>query len=156
MPIEPIKNNPVALRYFMGEQIYVFKPKQTDNSIDFLGSNNKQIVMLVQDVDNDYLSATAEDMFVKLLAAVKLNMQDVAIINTAKQSANWSLIKDKLNPLKVILWGVAPTFINLNVDKYSVQQASGLGVLYADGLDTITTNVELKRQLWEALQKMFL
>lgn len=156
MSIEPIKNNPNALSYFMGEQIYVFKPKQTDNSIDFLGSNNKQIVMLVHDVSNDYLSTTAEDMFVKLLAAVKLNMQDVAIINTAKQVADWEIIREKLNPQKVILWGVEPAFINLNVDKYSVLAANDIDVLYADGLDTITTNVELKRQLWEALQKMFL
>lgn len=136
----------------MGEQIYVFNTKQVVTGFDFLGGNNKQILMLVNDAQNSYFSPKSEEMFVKLLAAVKLSMQDIAIVNLNNISVKWDDIKQKTNPNKVVLWGVKPEFINTDVQKYIFTD----NVLYADALDQINADVELKKQLWPELQKMFL
>lgn len=104
--------DPVALRYLMtepvfdvGEQVHedaarapaaaaaaaepeqVKKPEPAAPSFTFLGRNNRNYLFLTDEQQADWMAEPAMDAFVKTLAALKLTVDDVAVLNLAKLAA---------------------------------------------------------------------
>ncbi|MCV9386547.1 hypothetical protein [Reichenbachiella ulvae] len=85
----------------------------------------------------------------KILGAVKLKWEDVV-----KQNVLVNPIDDKPNHARVIAFTANHGFGVL--PPYQVSEQSGQQVLMAHDLATISGSVEYRKQLWAALQKMFL
>lgn len=127
----------------------------------YLGNNGKNIVILVQEPDAAFLNEESLDFLTKILGACKLNMGDVSVINIARYLANFTEIKQELNPTSCLLFDVNAAMIKLpfTIPHYQVQQYGGCTFLMAPSLlkyygDTGDAKLE-KTKLWVSLKSLF-
>jgi len=127
----------------------------------YLGNNGKNIVILVQEREAAFLNEESLDFLTKILGACKLNMGDVAVINVSRYLANFTEIKQELNPTSCLLFDVDASMVKLpfTVPYYQVQQYGGCKFLMAPALlkyygDSGDAKLE-KTKLWVSLKSLF-
>ena len=156
------QNKPVKKQ----EQVTNKTPKQ--NIVDpapekkwFLGDNKKNITILIRDNNAVYINDEWLATLTKLLAACKLNLSDIAIINV-KEGLDFLLIKQQLDPQYVLMFDVSTNDLSLpfNIPNYQVQQYGGCTFMTAPVVTLSANKIREaikteKRNLWEKLKIIF-
>jgi len=130
--------------------------------INCLGDFRKNILVFVTDPHSVHLSDNELDLLGKMLQALKLSLADIAVVNTCHQSIKWPQVIHNLPAKQVIFFGVDPSLIDVPIrfPHFRVQQWNNTSFLYSPSLVTINTpsaeQTTLKKDLWKALQEMFL
>jgi hypothetical protein len=127
------------------------------STLQYLGKNKKFVSIIVHDVENLHISDSILPFLTTLLGACKLNLDDVSIINTAKQSISIQQLQTTLQCKHLILFGVATTDIDLPMvfPEYHIHQFNGTNCLSSHSLQKIQPDSSLKSQLWLCLKQMF-
>ena len=126
--------------------------------LKFLGSNQKQITILVNVSDATYLSDRSFAFLTGVLNACKLNMADVAVININQSSNNhYTELNSITRPGVELLFGVSPAEIGLPIHfpHFQVQSYNKVVYLCAPDLNSIEEDRLLKTQLWTGLKSIF-
>lgn len=137
------------------EEVQPIKP------IGFLGDNQKKITILLKDSSAVHVADESLQFLTAILAACKLNMGDVAIVNMANQPINYAQIKTELHPNTIILFDVNAASIALpfEVPQYQVQQYDNCTLLFSAPLQSMLVKTDAakleKVKLWNALKKTF-
>jgi hypothetical protein len=136
----------------------VSKPEK--NTVKFLGNNSKKILIIVRHPEEVFLPERHLEFLIRLLAACKLNIGDVAIVNDGYRTANINILKQQLSPDKVILFGIDPTEIQLPLTfpQFKMQNYANSTYLSVPSLDILNHAVEdklIKTKLWVCLKSMF-
>jgi len=140
------------------------QPKPVINQTErqwYLGSNLRKITLLVNEKEAVYLADDSLQFLSSILGACKLNLGDVAIVNYHNDPVNYSLLKEKLSPNHLILFGVTAKEIQLPfmVPHYQVQKHDNRSFLLAPPLATMLGNSQEakleKSKLWLCLKSMF-
>ena len=133
---------------------------QTSNSsgLKFLGSNQKQITILVNVSDAPFLTDKSFVFLTGILSACKLNMADVAVINIHQSANNHYLHLNSITRPNInLLFGVSPQEIGLPIHfpHFQVQPYNNVTYLCAPALNSIEDDKLLKTQLWTGLKSVF-
>ena len=134
---------------------------QTIKPIGFLGDNQKKITILLKDSSAVHVADESLQFLTAILAACKLNMGDVAIVNMANQTINYAQIKTELQPNTIILFDINAASISLpfEVPQYQVQQYDNCTLLFSAPLQSMLVKTDAakleKGKLWNALKKTF-
>ena len=133
----------------------------TQKPISFLGNNQKKVTILLQDTTAVHVADESLQFLTAILAACKLNMGDVAIVNTVHQPVQYTQIKTELQPSTIILFDISAASIALpfEVPQYQVQQYDNCTLLFSAPLQAMLVKDETakteKGKLWNALKKTF-
>ena len=127
----------------------------------FLGDNRKNITILLKDPDAVHINDEWLGTLSKLLAACKLNLADVAIVNL-KESYSFADIKQQLQPQYVLMFDVTAKDIALpfSIPNYQIQKYGGATFMMVPAI-TLSANKTTeaikteKRNLWEKLKIIF-
>ncbi|MEY4553160.1 MAG: hypothetical protein RL099_1488 [Bacteroidota bacterium] len=136
-------------------------PVDVQKPISFLGDNLKKVTILLQDTTAVHLADESLQFLTAILAACKLNMGDVAIVNTVHQPVQYTQIKTELKPSTIILFNISAAAIALpfEVPQYQVQQYDNCTLLFSAPLHSMLVKTEAakleKGKLWNALKKTF-
>ncbi|MBS1641398.1 MAG: hypothetical protein JST94_09925 [Bacteroidetes bacterium] len=131
------------------------------NELFFLGDNKKNIAICINDETATHLRNEWLQLLTNILAACKLNIGDVAIINLNKQSATFLQLKEKINPAYCILFGVKTNMLDLSfiIPDYKIQQHNACSFVIAPSLSLMEGNTQEakleKSKLWLSLKQMF-
>ena len=88
--------------------------KRQTTDFKYLGENNKYILIVVKEPSFDFLKQDDLGFLLKILAAKKLELKDVAIINTEKYlSLNFDDLKAFFAFSKVITFGINPQILQI-------------------------------------------
>jgi hypothetical protein len=165
----PIKTKPktttIVSEEFNEPQIpevpLIIAKKAADEPLAFLGNNGKRISIVVKDDHAIHLQDELLHILSAILGACKLNLADVAIINTQTQEVNDVFLRRDLSPKNVLLFGVTTTEIDLpfSIPDYKVQAFNNCNYLQAASLikmkgATNEAKVE-KSKLWVCLKTLF-
>ncbi|QEC67370.1 hypothetical protein FRZ67_08700 [Panacibacter ginsenosidivorans] len=127
----------------------------------FLGDNKKNITILLKDPDAVHINDEWLGTLSKLLAACKLNLADVAIVNL-KENHSFADIKQQLQPQYVLMFDVSANDLSLpfSIPNYQLQQYGGCAFMTAPAVtlsaDKTTEAIKTeKRNLWEKLKVIF-
>jgi hypothetical protein len=143
-----------------GEAV-VTAPQEIQKPISYLGDNQKKITILLQDTTAVHLADESLQFLTAILAACKLNMGDVAIVNTVHQPVQYTQIKTELKPSTIILFDISTASIALpfEVPHYQVQQYDNCTLLFSASLQSMLVKTDAakleKGKLWNALKKTF-
>ncbi len=118
------------------------------------GSFNKKIFITVQESESEFIKDSDLDFLLKILSAVKLTLDDVAIVNTTKKEINIEDLHNWSVTHYMSFTGVANSIQNTSL--YSPLLAEKIHFLTCDKLDDIAKDKTKKQQLWTALQRLFL
>lgn len=93
----------------------------------------------------DETPGTTEELLLKnILKAVQINFDDVVILTPNGKDAN------RFSSIRMLHFSATNA-----EERYRIHQVGNSAHLYAHTLEAIQTDVQLKRQLWEALQVFF-
>ena len=140
------------------------KPDLTDKvlkkktPIDFLGGNEKKIIFLANDSQSKFLGDVQMKFLYDLLTACRLTMADIAFVNFFQNnSISYRELTAQLYPKTILLFGVSANELDLPfaIPFFQIQNFQEQIYLISPSLGELQTNKELKKQLWECLQKIF-
>ena len=144
---------------FSDSLIENFRPSTIEQTVKFLGKNEKNILILVSEEEVAFLADNELNFLSTVLGACKLSVADIAIVNLYHVgSLNYRDFIKQLNAKKVLLFDVEAQTIDLpfNFPHFQIQQFDGCTYLSAASLKTIEKDKVLKTQLWNCLKKLFL
>lgn len=127
---------------------------QRDTDFKYLGENNKYILIIVKEPDFDFLNQNDLGFLLKILAAKKLELKDVAIINLEK---NNPLTFDDLKAFfacnKIITFGFNPQILQIEsavANKKSIFKDTA--ILGTWDLTKLQQDVKKKGIFWDELK----
>lgn len=126
--------------------------------ISYLGKNEKNILVLVNEENIPFLPDNDLNFLIVILGACKLSMTDIALVNFKHNSSlNNKVLTAKFNPAKNLLFGVEPSALELplHFPHYQIQQYNNQAYLSGPSLKEISSDKQLKQQLWDSLKKLF-
>lgn len=124
--------------------------------IQYLGNNQKNILVVVLHQSVPFLPDEELKFLTNILAACKLSIADIAIINHFNLDERD--IRNIIDSEKtVLLFGVDPLSIGLpiNFPQFQLQQFNKRTYLHAPGLSQIENDKALKSKLWNTLKVLF-
>jgi len=129
-----------------------------DTSISFLGKNEKNILLVINEEETVFLSDTDLNLLVGILSACKLTLADVALINFDKnKTAFYDNLMLQFSPQCVLLFGVSPAALSfpLHFPNYQLQQYNNQTYVSSASLKILGEDISQKKTLWSCLQKYF-
>jgi hypothetical protein len=139
------------------QSVTVEKPSDTV-SFNILGNNQQKILILVADEETLYLPDEQLNFLMGILTACKLTMQDVAILNTRKNTnLSYTNFVTVLKSATVILFGVETSTIELPLQfpTYQIQAYNNQTYLSAPSLTVLQNDKAEKTKLWLCLKQVF-
>ena len=133
------------------------QPK-TNDSISFLGNNKKQVVVIVNYAKTTHIPDAQLNFLTSILTACKLNLDDIAIVNTGHTEAiSFRTLFKQVPAQSVLLFGVSTEslLLPLNFPNFQVQFFDNINYLTSPSLEQIEKDKTLKTQLWTSLKKLF-
>ena len=126
-------------------------------SANFLGRNEKGILILVSKDNAVYLPDGELNFLTTILSACQLSLADVAIVNWKTAHPDLEPLQQQLAARFVLLFDVSPLEAGLpiNFPHFQIQQFSGRTYLSSPALSEVEKEVAIKKQLWPSLKKMF-
>lgn len=128
-------------------------------SIPSLGTNDKNIIIIVNESQTAFLPENDMTLLTGILNACQLSMADVAIVNFAKNnSLNYEELMRQFNPEFTIMFGTSPADLAfpLQFPMYQLQKYNSKSFLFSAPLRFLSEDVDQKKKLWSCLQKYFL
>lgn len=125
--------------------------------IKYLGENQKNILLLIQNESEAYLNEELFNLLANILNACKLGMQDVALINIAQYPGLTLADYKQAVPVKqCIIFAIPPASLGLQtMQPYLLETHEQITALYSDHLQLIATDKQLKGRLWQGLKQLF-
>ena len=153
MSLDNIQLPDTILQGLFGKCLYDLEPHKsvlsdiTSSEINFLGNNQKKIIILVNSEAAIYLPDDELNFLLGILTACKLSMADIALVNLAKNpDINYSFLTDQFKADKVFLFGLNAGAIALPLEfpHYQVQQFNNQVYLSSVSLNEMQVNKEEK------------
>lgn len=130
-----------------------------DNAgINYLGSNKKNVSIIVKDASTIYLPDDQLNFLIGILSACKLSMAEVALVNKAQHPAlNYNTLEQELSAAVILLFGITPEQLELPLQfpQYQIQKFNNQIYLSAPGLDVLQGDKAEKTKLWNCLKQVF-
>lgn len=125
--------------------------------LKYTGKNLKNILILFEDQNEEKLPSTQEVFLGKILHAVNLNFDDVAIVNTAHLEDALLEQLNHFNAFVQISFGVKHQALSFKADvpAYKIYKKADKTFLLADELAVIEKEKEKKILLWNNLKSLF-
>ena len=128
------------------------------STINYLGDNQKRILIVVNHDQVAYLTDDELSFFTKVLNACDLSLADVAIVNWCNlEEKNYTTVIKELQSKKILLFNLTPIEFGLplHFPPFQIQEFDKHTYLQAPSLASIEQDVATKKQLWTALKKLF-
>jgi hypothetical protein len=144
------------------ENVRISKPVADKTpAYHFLGENNRSICFLTNYPEGDFLPEDQLEFLKKILAACKLNLNDIALLNIAHSAFDLADLRVQLHPRIIFLWGIQPESVGLKsgLPDFNISMLDGISVIPVLRPDLMSGNqpegTEFKQRLWICLKKLF-
>jgi len=127
---------------------------QETKPVTYFGSNEKEILVLVNEPDSDFLNQKDLEFLMTIIeGGLRLTKDDIALVNIIKYPYNQVL--DEIEYKFLISFNEDEIILQESKSRYRVIEKDSKKMLFAEKLSAIEANKEKKKQLWEALKIMF-
>jgi hypothetical protein len=157
-----IANEPtVAKQEIASEEVVIRSTEQALKTVhyNYLGENNKYILILIdQPLKNEIIAAKDLLLLEKTLAALKLELRDVAIVNLQQcEELHFKSLKEFFSCNKVLGFGIelAKIGIEKEVAINTVFRIEDCPFLLASALEELSNNQAQKVIWWSAMKSIF-
>nr|WP_294899837.1 hypothetical protein [uncultured Pedobacter sp.] len=130
-------------------------PPAKAEGFDYLGENNKYVLIIVNNTDEKFLSKTDLAFLTKIMGAKKWALEDVAIVNMANYTnLNFDDLKAFFACNKIVTFGFNPSILNI-VGAVANQKSmyKNVAVLGTWDLTKLQNDVAKKTVFWNQLKE---
>ena len=162
-----IERNRNFLSLFLNDPIYILEepesselPEEKEITISFKGQNKREVMVIVSDRNAEYLSEDEENFLIKVLQAVQLSADDIALVNmhNLQNQAHQLAALNNISFKTLIVFGEIPEEIPFTKHLINYQwnkDDENRVYLQADALKQIANDRTKKQLLWKNLQEIF-
>jgi DNA polymerase III psi subunit len=128
------------------------------SEVKSLGENKGNILFLVNNPENIFLSDEEMKLLSDLLTACKISMIDIALVNYHQNpQLNYQQISTQFQSKKNLVFGVTAADLELpfTIPFFQIQKFQDKVYMMAPPLSHFLNNVNLKKELWVSLKKIF-
>jgi hypothetical protein len=155
LPPEPSAEPPVAQK--VEPEISSVPPEtKAKREFRFLGSNKRNILILVNDPDNEVSDEAGRDLLRKVLKSINLVSADFALLNYAKYSGvNFAELSEFFNSSLIFSFGVEPLHLGLiNHPSNTIVFEGEVRLIFSHELKKLNADILVKKALWSILQTL--
>lgn len=149
-------DNGAITKLFEGNDLYVVKQGNNADEFPVEGSGANEVA-IVYNSSAPMGSEDREQLF-KILAALKLNPNEVGMVNIAHVAPPvFTNIVKRLQCRYMIVFGATPADLGMLVaaKRYIELPMQGVKVLFSDSIELLREDAKRKRYLWDCLQVTF-
>jgi hypothetical protein len=130
---------------------------KSEAAFNFLGNNERQIAILVNEPNAIYLKEEELNLLLNILAACKLTMAHIAVVNLDKNKITYKDLSITLQSQIVLLIGTSPSSIDLPFDfpMYKIQSYNNQQYVCSVSLNQLLSDKAEKGKLWLNLKTLF-
>ncbi|KQB99756.1 hypothetical protein [Pedobacter sp. Hv1] len=127
-----------------------------ESSFEFLGKNQKGILILVHDQENKVSTTVGTELLRKLVKAIELTNNDFALVNYAHYpTATFEDLKGFFNCQLVLSFGVTTTQLKLNEQAlHQIVKLDETRFVFTKNLHDLDSDQLSKKTLWGSLQQL--
>jgi hypothetical protein len=146
-----------------GETIEKTEPPATENETPaakwkWLGNNKKNILVIVHSPHTTHLPDDELDLLTAMIAACKLSLDDVAIVNLNNHpDASYKELTGFFKSKIVLLFAIEPAAFGLpvNFPHFQLQAFANNSFLFSPSLKELGNDKIIKSKLWVCLKRLF-
>ncbi|MBC7744855.1 MAG: hypothetical protein H7096_07100 [Flavobacterium sp.] len=165
-----LSQNLAALRLLFTEDLYLVrkqpglaskpeindkkKIKETKPAFEYVGDNLKNVLILINDPIHTKINPVHQEMLLKVMWAIKLDIRDLAIVNMNHYyQVDFNTLKIFFNCNRLILFGLDPITIGLpNNVLNKVDQKDNVKILATHSFEEMRNSEGKKREFWQVLK----
>ena len=164
MSIDDIPLPAFLYHSIFGKSLVDLKPGITEPAareepgINFLGGNEKKIVILFNDSQNKFLADIQVNFLFDLVTACQLTIGDIALVNFFHNNTiTYRELTARLQPRKILIFGIPAKDLDLPfaIPYFQIQNFQEQVYMISPSIQELQMNTELRKQLWACLQKIF-
>jgi hypothetical protein len=123
--------------------------------IQFKGKNKKKFLWIVHEPAQQFLGNEDFEFLSQIIAACKMNMDDIALVNLAHATNSIEEIAEHLQSTMIILCGIEYQQLPFKLEEYILFPHQKRNYFLADTLEHLRNDKTKKSKLWLALKAMF-
>lgn len=131
---------------------------QKESEWNYLGKNEKQIMVLVHYPDQNELTDKQFSFLNNMLAACKISLADIVLMNISQNpDANHKKLTEYFHSTTILLFGIEPASFGLPLSfpHFQVQTFANCTYLFTPTLVELENDKVLKSKLWVCLRRIF-
>jgi len=131
------------------------KPTTESAPFKYMGENKKEVLILTEDKNQEYISDADALLLGKILTAVGLTMNDVALVNIASYpNLDWMKLRTEVKYRYMIAFTPSAALLhkNLQIPLYTTKRTNTLDFLISDKLSSLEQSIDQKKKLWGNLK----
>jgi hypothetical protein len=127
-----------------------------DIMFKYLGKNQKNVLILVYDAENDVSSEGGRELLRNLVKAMQLTANDFALLNYFNyEHAKFEHLNSFFNSKLVLGFGVSPAQLGLNEQpQHTISMFGAVQLVFSGRLDQLVADQEGKKKLWASLKQL--
>ena len=121
---------------------------------EYLGENNKYFLVLHDDRIHTRINPVHQEMLMKVMAAKKLELRDLAIVNISRYpGVKFDALKSFFSCTRILMFGVNPSDFGFGTLKLNQEKSAGsVRILATYSLEDMRNNAEKKREFWNVMK----
>jgi len=125
-------------------------------SFNYLGKNQKNVLILVKDDQNDVSTERGRELLRNIVKALQLTANDFALLNYhAYQDQHFPALKEFFASKLVMAFGVTPVQLGLaEHPANTIVMEGAVQVVFSQNLDMLSDNQNEKKALWGSMKKI--
>ncbi|WP_410220279.1 hypothetical protein [Pedobacter sp.] len=123
----------------------------------YLGKNQKNILVLVNDAENSVCSKEGMEFLTKIVGAVGLTSKDIAILNFARNAhARYESLRSFFGFKLLMSFGVSAGELGLEKEfpLHNLELYNGVETIFTSNLHPLSSDLSAKKQLWGNLKQL--
>jgi hypothetical protein len=122
---------------------------------NYLGANKKSFLVLTNYADHDFIADDHLTALESVLGRKSHGREDVAILNTAKNTSEYLAIISHFKPQTLLILGQESVPAGMDQLTFNqVEKRDSLTVLYTFSFDDMMTNTDNKKAFWEQVKSL--
>ncbi len=150
-----------ALRLFFTDDVYLVQEptallNQQKVDYKFLGKNNRNILILVNDNQHEVSDEPGRELLRKIVKSVNLSANDFAVVNyAAYRGTTFKQLQEYFSCILVFAFGVTPADLSLPTHpEHTVVLEGEVRMIFSAGLPVLEQNAAGKKALWGSIQNL--
>lgn len=150
--------NALAIQQLMNDTLFKDRGEEEDLNIEeyfqplkFWGGNQERVLFLLSNPEQDYFTEEAKDAFLKTMTALKLSIEDVAVVNNGNvRKLSFEEICRLLTPRICVFLG-KDTWGD-NIPLHEIFQRNDMAMINTYSFEEMLNDDEKKRAFWKAIK----
>ena len=137
-------------------EVKIAEAKPASRAFTYLGKNQKNVLILVNDSANDVSTESGRELLRNLVKALQLTANDFALMNYARyEQLQFDELHSFFNCRLVLAFGVLPSHLGVaEQPQHMISTQESVQFVFSGNLDQLSADLEGKKKLWGSLKQI--